>query len=65
MERTEQLSHLYPVLFNKNHPDKYKVTAEKEMQDTSCRRCGGVPQLLKSPKIGGYRGLIEGISAAS
>jgi len=39
--------------------------AEKELQDTSCRGSGGVPQLLKSPKIGGYRGLIESISAVS
>jgi hypothetical protein len=40
-------------------------TAEKEVQDTSCRGSGGVPQLKKSPKIGGYRGLIESISAIS
>ncbi len=40
-------------------------TAEKEVQDTSCRGSGGVPQLYKSPKIGGYRGLIESISAIS
>jgi hypothetical protein len=39
-------------------------TAAKEMQDTSCRGSGGVPQLQRSPKIGGYRGLIESISAA-
>ena len=38
-------------------------TAEKEVQDTSCRGYGGVPQLIKSPKIGGYRGVIESISA--
>jgi hypothetical protein len=40
-------------------------TANKEVQDTSCRRSGGIPQLLKSPKIGGYRGLIKAISAFS
>jgi hypothetical protein len=40
-------------------------TAEKEVQDTSCRGSGGVPQLEISPKIGGYRGLIESISAVS
>ncbi len=38
---------------------------KKEVQDTSCRGSGGVPQLKKSPKIGGYRGLIESISAFS
>jgi hypothetical protein len=38
-------------------------TAEKEVQDTSCRGSGGVPQLLNSPKPGGYRGLIKDISA--
>ena len=42
-----------------------KGTAEKEVQDTSCRGSGGVPQIYKSPKIGGYRGLIESISAVS
>jgi hypothetical protein len=41
------------------------VVAGKEVQDTSCWGTGGVPQLLKSPKIGGYRGLIETISADS
>jgi hypothetical protein len=35
------------------------------VQDTSCRGSGGVPQLKKPPKIGGYRGLIEGISIVS
>jgi len=40
-------------------------TTEKEVQGTSCRGSGGVPQLLKSPKLGGYRGLIENISAVS
>ena len=38
-------------------------TAKKELQDISCRESGGVPQLLQSPKIGGYGGLIETISA--
>ena len=42
-----------------------KETTEKEVQDTSCRGSGGIPQLWKSPKIGGYRGLIETISAVS
>ena len=40
-------------------------TAAKEVQDTSCRESGGVPQFKISPKIGGYRGLIESISAVS
>ena len=40
-------------------------TAKKEVQDTSCRGSGGVPQLQISPKIGRYRGLIETISAVS
>jgi hypothetical protein len=39
--------------------------AEKELHDTSCRGTGGVSQLLKSPKIGGYRRLIKSISAVS
>ena len=39
-----------------------KETAEKEVQDTSCRESGGVPQLQQSPKTGGYRGLIKAIS---
>ena len=30
--------------------------AEKEVQDTSCRGSGGVPQLKNSPKIGGLGG---------
>ena len=42
-----------------------KETNEKAVQDTSCRGSGGVPQLQKSPKIGGYLGLIETISAVS
>ena len=40
-------------------------TDEKEVQDTSCRESGGVPQLKKSPKTGGYRGLIKTKSAFS
>ncbi len=28
-------------------------TAEKEVQDNSCRESGGAPQLEKSPTIGG------------
>jgi hypothetical protein len=40
-----------------------KETAEKEVQDASCRGSGGIPQLhKKSPKFGGYWGLIETIS---
>ena len=42
-----------------------KETANKEVQDTSCRGSGGVPQLQKSPEVGGYGGLIETISAVS
>jgi len=38
---------------------------EKEVQDTSCRGIGGAPQIQKSPKIGGYRGLNTTISALS
>ena len=44
---------------------QYIETAEKEVQDTSCRESGGVPQLKISPKTGGYRGLIETISVVS
>jgi len=40
-------------------------TAEKEAHDISCRGSGGVPQLQKPPKTGGYRGLIKTISAFS
>ena len=37
----------------------YYETAEKEVQDTSYRGSGGVPQLIKkSPMIGGHRGLL-------
>jgi hypothetical protein len=43
----------------------YTEIAEKEVQDTSCRGSGGVPQLQKSHKTGGYRGLIKTISAFS
>jgi hypothetical protein len=39
-----------------------KETAEKEVQDISCRESGGVLQLQQSPKTGGYRGLIKAIS---
>ena len=48
------------------HPrHNFSETPEKEVQDTSCRGSGGVPQIIKSPKIGGYRGLIGTISAVS
>jgi len=43
----------------------FRETAEKEVQDTSCRGSGGAPQLKNSPKAGGYRGLIKTISAFS
>ena len=33
----------------------------KEVQDTSCQGFGGVPQINKSPKSGGLRGLINTI----
>ena len=45
--------------------DVVEETAEKVVQDTSCRGSGGVPQLQKPPKIGGYMELIETISAVS
>ena len=41
----------------------FSENAEKEVQDTYYLGSGGVPQLIKSPKIGGYRGLIKAISA--
>ena len=40
-------------------------TVEKEVQDTSCRGSGGVPQINNFPKTGGYRGLIKTISTLS
>jgi len=40
-------------------------TAVKEVQDTSCRGSGGVPQFFKVPQDWGIRGLIETISAIS
>ena len=40
-------------------------TADKELQDSTCRGSGGVPQLKKSPKTGGFRGLMETITAVS
>ncbi len=45
MERTEQLSQLYRLLYNNNQPDRYKVTAEKEVQDTSGGVWGCPPDL--------------------
>ena len=44
---------------------RYSKSAAKEVQDISYRGCGGVPQVYKSPKIGGYRGLIKNISSVS
>ncbi len=38
-------------------PDSRIENMYKEVQDSSCRGSGGVPQFSKSPKIGGYRGL--------
>jgi len=38
-------------------------TAEKEVQETSCRGSGGIPQIKKVPQDWGIRGLIENISA--
>ena len=40
-----------------------RESAEEEVQDISCLGSGGSPQLQKSSKIGGQRGLIETISA--
>ncbi len=37
----------------------YPFWEVKEVQDTSCRETGGVPQFFKSPKSGGLRGLIK------
>jgi hypothetical protein len=42
-----------------------KETAEKEVQDTSCRGSGRHPQFKKIPQSWGIRGLIETISAFS
>ena len=35
---------------------------EKEVQDTSCRGSGGVPQLKNIPQDWGIRGLIKTVS---
>jgi len=43
----------------------YEGIAEKEVQDTSCRGSGGVPQIKQVPQDWGSRGLIETISAFS
>ena len=42
-----------------------KETAEKEVQDTSCRGSGGVPAALKVPQDWGIRELIKAITAIS
>ena len=48
------------------HPLSHCIeTAEKEVQDTTCRGSGGVPQLSKVPQDWGIRGLIETISEVS
>ena len=44
---------------------KTNDTAEKEVQDTSCRGSGGCPPALKVPQDWGIRGLIKTISALS
>jgi len=54
----------YHMVIGNSGADLFE-TAIKEVQDISCWGSGGVPQLKKSPKIGGYRGLIEGISIVS
>ena len=46
-------------------PGRKKPKNNREVQDTSCRGSGGVPQPLKSPKTGGFRGLINNASAPS
>jgi hypothetical protein len=43
----------------------YSENAEKEVQDTSCRESGGVPQLKKAPQDWMIRGLIVTIPAVS
>jgi hypothetical protein len=45
--------------------NKNNKAAEKEVQDTSCRGSGGVPQIKKIPQDWGIRGLIETITAVS
>jgi hypothetical protein len=44
-------------------PALKKGKVYKEVQDSSCRWSGGVPQFSKSPKTGGYRGLTKTGSA--
>jgi hypothetical protein len=44
-------------------PDSKRLKNNREVQDTSCRGSGGVPQSLKSPKTGGFRGLTSNASA--
>ena len=44
-------------------PGSKKLKNNREVQDTSCRGSGGVPQPLKSPKTGGFRGLRNNASA--
>jgi hypothetical protein len=46
-------------------PGSKKAKNNREVQDTSCRGSGGVPQPLKSPKTGGFRGLTNNASALS
>ena len=43
----------------------YSENPEKEVQDTSCRGSGGVPQFKKAPQDWVIRGLIETILAVS
>jgi len=48
--------HCYAAVYYKIRAFISLETAEKEVQDTSSWGSGGVPQLLKSPKIGGLGG---------
>ena len=56
IEKTEQLSQLYRLLYNNNQPDRYKVTAEIDMQDTSWRGVGVSPRFRSHPRVGGTGG---------
>jgi hypothetical protein len=49
-------NHCYTVVYGRIRVVVSLETAEKEVQDTSCRGSGGVPQIFKSPKIGGLGG---------
>ena len=64
MTPLEAFTKLYD-LKQKAKQELQKETAEKEVQDTSCRGSGGVPQLYKVPQDWGIRGLIKTIPAFS